>query len=252
MSEAGVGPKCLAEGENFRIEEFLPGRTLQRLELKGYATYLAKELNSFHKVRAGTSETPFIIHAIQSWSQLFLKQSELYLSDLNSDRKRLFDEVLWLTTPEAHAEVFSLLPRTGNHVICHNDISYMNILKHDTKFTIIDYEFADMNWASSDLAYYMNEVMYDYSVPNYPSFELCRQDDFTTAEMNEFIESYCVNDSILSEDMINEVIRMRPATNFMGALWAACNFLNEESEFDTLLYSKVRMNEYKRMREALI
>lgn len=252
MSEAGVGPKCLGEGDNFRIEEFLPGRTLNRLELKEYATSLAKELSSFHKVRTGTAEIPFIIHAIQSWSQLFLHQSEMYLSHLNSDRKELFDEVLWLTTPEAHAEVFSLLPKTDNHVICHNDISYMNILKEDTKFTIIDYEFADMNWASSDLAYYMNEVMYDYSVPSYPSFELCRQDDFTTAEMNEFIESYCVNESILAEDMINEVIRMRPAINFMGALWAACNFLNEESEFDTLLYAKVRMNEYKRMREALI
>lgn len=253
MSQAGVGPQCLAEGDNFRLEQFLPGRTLQRLELKYYSKQLAKELGSFHNVRRSTSDSPFIVQAIQSWSQLFLNQSELYISHLTSARKQLFDEVIWLTTPEAHSEVFSLLPKHNEYVICHNDISYMNILKNDSKFTIIDYEFADMNWASSDLAYYMNEVMYDYSVPRYPSFELCRQDDFTQTETQEFIESYCETQSHLdSEDMNNEVRAMRPAVNFMGALWAACNFLNDESEFDTLLYAQVRLREYIRMRDALV
>lgn len=234
LSDANLGPKLLAQGEGFRVEQFLPGESLSRKEMGAYATQVGSVLSHFHQVQTGTGK-PATQTFIENWSELFLKQSQTYELGENSPK---LEELKILTDPEAHKGVFSLLPKS-DLVFSHNDFSYRNILKTYNGLVIIDFEYADLSFPGIDLANYIVDSMFDYSRSVYEYFP---EDQLSPSEESELVGTYAQESNLNEEDLTNQVQACKAAVNFMGALWAACNFTPPNYEY--LEYSKVRLDLY--------
>jgi thiamine kinase-like enzyme len=248
VAAAGLGPRNLGREAEYRFEEYVPGRTLTRLELVSDAEALAPCIANFHTITASQGE-PHLERANREWGRAF--QAKAAHWNCEGDRKELLDEVLWLTTAEAVEEVSKLYPRSAL-VFSHNDLSYFNILKHEDHFTILDYEYADSSYAAVDLAYYLNEVLFDYTYPEYPGVRVCLEDDMTATQVQNFIEIYAEAGRLDAGQLAGEVAKCRAAVDFMGALWAANMAKEVDGEFDFLMYAKLRLVEYRRLRELVI
>mmetsp|Transcript_1796 Transcript_1796/g.3894 ORF Transcript_1796/g.3894 Transcript_1796/m.3894 type:complete len:312 (+) Transcript_1796:1118-2053(+) len=249
VSDAGLGPKSLGGDSLYRFEEYVEGQTLGRLELVTYADALAPYIARFHAIPVEQGE-PHLAKANRDWGVAFATKASRWTC--TGARRELLNEVLWLTTPEALQEVSTLYP-SSPLVFSHNDLSYFNILKHEGHFTILDYEYADPSFAAVDLAYYLNEILFDYTHSEYPGVRVCLEDDMTPNQIHSFIEHYAESSALDAGQLAGEVAKSRASVDFMGALWAA-NMAREAEDgvFDFLMYAKLRLNEYRRLRELVI
>lgn len=249
VASAGLGPRSLGGDNEYRFEEYVPGRTLDRLELISDADALAPYIANFHAIPICQGE-PHLNKANREWGAAFALKAANW--NCQGERKELLDEVLWLTTPEALHEVSCLYP-SSPLVFSHNDLSYFNILKDERRFTILDYEYADASYAAVDLAYYLNEVLFDYTYSEYPGVRVCLEDDMSSSQIQRFVEIYAESSGQDAGRLGGEVAQCRAAVDFLGALWAA-NMAKETEgrDFDFLAYAKLRLNEYRRLRELVI
>ena len=70
-------------------------------------------------------------------------------------------------------------------VISHNDFQENNVMiwhEDKTKFTLIDFEYSNINFRGYDIASYFNECFIDYSYPKAPSFKIYEE------QMIQFIQ----------------------------------------------------------------
>ena len=58
----------------------------------------------------------------------------------------------------------------SSFVFCHNDLNVGNIIENNTALTLIDYEFAGMNFLGYELGNFFNELASEYE-PNFQFFE---------------------------------------------------------------------------------
>jgi hypothetical protein len=85
---AGIAPKCLAETEEYRIEEYLPGRSMRREELSEHVLESANRIWNFHSSLVPPSDPPqpFLVTAIETWGQIFKAKSEKHRATQTPER----------------------------------------------------------------------------------------------------------------------------------------------------------------------
>lgn len=246
MAEAGLGPACLALGNGFRVEEFLPGSPIERGEMQDHVEEIAKEVAKLHALERGSGPS-WLTTSIQTWAGRFTQQSEGYLDTLAVDRKALVVQLRSDIEANQRAAL-ALVPRPEQLVLSHNDVSYTNVLKHDKGIFLVDYEYSALNSPASDLATMANEATYDYMAPSPAYFRYCPEDEFSKERLNAMIETYCEASHVSEDEIWRDFLKCRAAIHFVGGLWAACMYSPEtESGFDMLRYSASRLQSYSLM-----
>ena len=136
LSEQGLTPKVLACSEQYKLQEYIPGKLLSEVGSEyNNITQLAQQLHIIHQSPA--------LHAQPQRLAFELKKLKHQLQTKIDDDK--FTQLILLAS-----ELDKSSPR---NVLCHGDLSLNNILlsKNDT-VKILDWEYACIACAAYDLA----------------------------------------------------------------------------------------------------
>ena len=244
MSASGLGPTCLALGNGFRVEEFLPGNTVDRLEIPNLVEDIAKEIAKLHALESGEGAS-WLEKSINDWGALFMQRSEEYMDSLSQERKALLSNLRSAFTMDKETAL-GLVPRRSHLVLSHNDVSYTNVLKHTKGVYLLDYEYSAMNCPASDLATLANEATYDYMAPAPVYFRYCPHDELSENRLSSLITAYCETSRVSEDEIWSDFLKCRAAIHFVGYLWAACMYNpGADSVFDMLRYSDSRLASYR-------
>jgi len=241
MSEKGLGPRTLYRGDKFRIEEFLEARNMTVLELRNeyVMTKLAGMLCDFHnsnelkeKVKAITGrETTFFEAYLDNWYKKFVDVYNNFKKTVTDKHNRgILESLQWIADESFPKAFLAMLPKGSPIVLSHNDVHPMNLLqieKDKSQIYLIDFEYADLNYRSADLAHYINQTMIDNEHPAmpgfrvYPNFEMSReeQDSFLKSYLTHHHKHYYQGDLPLVEFVDQELVKLRDEVHRARTAW---------------------------------
>ena len=236
-SELNIGPKALIVEEKFRIEEFIPGRTMERTECSQYLESTALALSNFHSIPFHSTQNS-ILSYLENWKT----ECELNLSTLPSD-----SQILSLINSEWSTVLSLLVYNSEEFVLCHNDFSYGNLIITSTGVKVIDYDYSGFGHPSVDLATFCIETMFDFSQPVY---QFLPQEELTKDQQQVFVQHYSRFSKRDFEDMWKKFLRSKATVCFLGALWAGCQY--SEANTSMLDYMRIRLSLYNKYKNELI
>lgn len=237
-ADAGLGPSCLFQNNDYRIEEFIYGETLQRTQVSQYATEIVPSLFAFHSLAKGSGESS-TLSFLNSWTHLFtsrldyFKKNLIQIADEEKEIISCISEAIFSNDFKAK----SFLPSDSELVFSHNDFSYGNIIKGRDRYWLIDYEYAGLGHPSIDIASFVIDSMFDYSTPTYQYFP---DEEVPHSTQLNLVGTYAELAKIDPDDLWNEVCRGKAVVNYLGILWAACMY--EPGNINMLKYSLIRLN----------
>jgi thiamine kinase-like enzyme len=237
-SNSSVGPKMLLETQEYRIEEFLEGKTMERTTCINYLKSTAAALAEFHSLIDCRSSENSILAYLHNWRSKLNKNlsssSTLKKISLLHEIDSNFDEVATWQWP------------SSENVLSHNDFSYGNLIVQDEKVRIIDFEYSGPGHPSTDLASFLIETMFDFSQSDYRFFP---QDELPLQDQKSLVFHYCQLRNLDGEDMWLKVKKSKAIVCFLGALWAGCNFSEEKPSM--IDYAFIRLELFNRFKNEL-
>lgn len=238
-SQAGIGPKAVLISENYRIEEFIAGSTMERTQCSQHLESTAKSLADFHTIPIKSAENSIKLY-LHNWKP----QLEQTLSPIASDPS--ISSILVYLNSEFSSVLNSLISNPEELVLCHNDFSYGNLIVTPTGVRIIDYDYSGLAHPSIDLASFCIETMFDFSQPVY---QFLPQDELRKEEQESFVRFYAHAKNWDFNDLWNKFLRSKATVCFLGALWAGCQY--SESNPSMLDYLKIRLSLYEKYKTDL-
>ena len=240
VGKAGLGPKCLAQTETYRIEEFIPGKVMQRNQTERLAEEIVPALIAFHSISSEAGE-PVTLSMIRRWSLMLNTQAQIYMSCIEQPYQGILQEIVDTISDER--EILSLMPRTNEYAFLHGDLCYSNIIYGKQKYWLIDYEYSEIGHPSIDLANYIIDGMFENDGTAFTYFP---EDEMNPSSQIDFVERYAVAKGIDSEDLWSDVVRAKAVVNYTKMLWAACVFRPNNPEI--LNHARTRMQLYNRFK----
>ena len=239
-SDSGLGPKILQSQADYRIEEFITGKTLQRLECGNHIASISRSLAQFHQM-AEVGPENIITEYIQSWRAKLLNN----LSDFSIDSEKKLE--LISLVQEHYEEALKIVVNDSQEfVLSHNDFSYGNLIVQDQEILILDYEYAGPGHPSIDLASLIVETMFDFSQPEY---QYLPQDELSLAHQELLVSSYSQARKMKAEVLWGQVARSKAVVCYLGALWAGCNY--NDTKASMLDYALIRMQLFLKYKSEL-
>lgn len=209
MSESGIGPKLIAKGDGWRIEEFHNGRPLLVVELQSPSifTQIAAQLGRLHKLTGPhflpnrSDMTPVTLHRLDSWTQEGIAAlDEIQLSPERKARLNMDGVIRCVNDMKTFlASKLGCPGRIGYGVVfCHNDVQENNILLTTYGLRLIDFEYADFNFQAAEIGNFFNEFTIDnidfQGMPEkYPSPEAQRL--FAVVYLSEYLNEVVLESS---------------------------------------------------------
>ena len=203
LSALGIGPKMMAHGPGWRIEEFhedsapLPVSSLQN---PSTFSQIASILGKLHKVHRSpkfpASEfdmtTSITFSRLDEWTREGLRALET-LPNAAALRERLeIDQIL--PQVDILRSILQAIAHSGmvgtDMVFCHNDAQENNILVTPYGLRLIDFEYADFNYQFADIGNLFNEFAIDYLYPEAPMFKATPSDYPSLAARRMFASVY--------------------------------------------------------------
>ena len=236
-------PNWYAEGPEWRLEEYFPGRSLDRHELKQdlFIHKIADSIKTFHAVDMSdvrNSQEDIIITHISSWRDAASHK----LSSLPSKYQEIFSEI---ASKETFASFLKIYPSNRPLKFCHSDSNYMNFLYNEDNggFIMIDFEYSGYANPAIDLAFVLNETMYNYYHPDPPYFTAHIDEQPTEELIYKYVREY-------GEDLefAVDVMRCMIITHLFWSIWGICMY-TEPDGFDYLEYAAGRYAQFKRLEE---
>lgn len=267
MSKYNIAPLLLNTFEGGRIEEWLDGDPLSVDDLNNPAVVacLANLIGKYHTLCRKYSlpstwdKTPCIYNRMQKWITE-VKSYEDY-GQLGIDVDRYISEankyLLFL-------KKYTKFDNPANDVVfCHNDLQENNIIKTRNCLRLIDFEYSNYNYLSSDISNLFIEATIDYRVNTYPFFTIDKSKNICYELRSVFASIYLsvyLNESTLpsNEKLIKpflDAIEVQSLGNHL--LWGFWSIIRAYqmkcyNEFDFLLYAKERFKMYDDQKEYLI
>lgn len=260
LSEKNLGPKCFGLYPDGRIEEFIPTKCLQRVDLHNpeISKQIAKKVAVIHNLDMPLCKEPrFLQELMTHWlaeitnntrpdeTDPFYKKIESY---------KLEAELSWLlkTLEELKSPV----------VFCHNDLQEGNMLYYREcddpvkQLTIIDLEYCSYNYRGFDFGNHFCEWCYDYqNKTEMPYYSYHEENYPTKQEQFRFFEAYLeakneiCNEEVL-ETLYKEANTCALASHMMWGLWSIVQKDKSDIEFGYLDYAICRFEAYfKRKKE---
>ncbi|KAL4450879.1 hypothetical protein ABPG74_011721 [Tetrahymena malaccensis] len=215
LGKNGAGPKCLAYGGSWRIEEYIDQGVhpdLITMRSKTYRRLIAKYLSQFHKIQLSNipREEPSIKKYLDTRTESFkpffdkMKQGELFSAE-EKEKLKEFEEIV----SEKEVEfLYSILPKSETR-LCHNDLNNLNIFYNvntssGNRLKFIDFEYCSYNYCAYDIANYMNESHFNYNFPEDPYYDIVKENVFKIDDINDFVEHYIAAKHIEDESVLSQ------------------------------------------------
>jgi choline/ethanolamine kinase len=261
LSERGLCPRVYGTFTWGRVEKFLvDSRTLSTPE---YASYeylhmVAELLGKFHAVSSSLlplctteGEHSLLRERLLQWYDIASK-TKFEGDDAESKRKQrklveldlpgaLVKEIAWLLDEIATVK--------SPVVFCHCDLQDGNVLLHDNKMSMIDFEYSDRLERGFDLGNCFCEMSLDYKVSGYPGF-VVNPDMFPDEEKQiKFLEAYAKGAGMEFSPQVRQQL-LREANVFVmcshlhWSIWSVIQAQTSTIEFGYLEYAEQRMDQY--------
>lgn len=182
LGEANLGPKLYGISPGWRLEEYIPSRCLDFLDIRNEETLklVAASLARIHSLDVELPKNPMVFK--RTLFELVEKTEKLKQSIKYEDLSQLVQEKLrFLTTIDSKAEmefVFDAIEKIPHRVVCsHNDFHANNVLvriksgdmndKESQELTsndilAIDVEMATYFYRGNDISLLLNHAAYDF------------------------------------------------------------------------------------------
>lgn len=267
LSTYRIGPRVLANGTGWRIEEWhksvaVPVSILPNLSV---CTQVASLLGRFHKLHQRADfplpkgDNVFLKRLIQ-WSKEALKVS-FEDETMRALLKRIHLESIVEETEEIVARLSSVKPAGVGQgydvVFCHGDLQENNLLQTQYGIRFIDFEYAGFSFQAHDIANFFNEFTIDYLHPRYPFYRLDysqypdkeTQQIFAAVYLSEYLETTVhPSDNTLVEPLLQAVEKFANISHIYWGLWSVVRspIAPTFEEFDFLQYAQVRFDMFRR------
>jgi thiamine kinase-like enzyme len=240
LSQIGVIPQVLFFDEQRSVEEFLDGFTaLSRVDLVDpwKVELIAKQLRILHSqdlsdiVDTRLSNTVQYVNRWRSLAQATFSHEEFF-------------------SQEALGRFIELQTHLGELVFCHNDMSPLNILynAHSDSLKLIDFEYSGYAPRSTDLAFTLTELLFDFEVQEPPFFAYNGENSPVTDELVALYVTKYEGDAALWV----QVQLSRVACHFFWSMWAAAKALDcDPAGFNYLEFARLRFRLFKEWHAAL-
>ncbi|XP_075898977.1 choline kinase alpha isoform X1 [Nelusetta ayraudi] len=262
LAERELGPKLYGIFPQGRLEQYVPSRKLDTLELSdpSISAEVAEKMAKFHRMRMPFNKEPKWLFGTM---EKYLNQV-MRLNFTQGSNLRRFSRLLSLNLPQEMDMLKSLLEATPSPVVfCHNDCQEGNVLllkgrqtSDKQKLMLIDFEYSSYNFRGFDVGNHFCEWMYDYNCEEFPFFKVNTQAYPSKAQQLHFIESYLresnpefdnLNDEDqmkMKEKMYVEVNRFSLASHFFWGLWSLIQARLSTIKFGYLEYAQARFDAY--------
>jgi choline/ethanolamine kinase len=232
-------PNIYGEGEEWRLEEYFNGRSLNRQELKQeeFIQKIAGTLKSFHNVDMSDvldSREDTILKNITAWQQKAVSR----LPSLPTQYLEIFSE---LTSYATLSKFLNIYPNSKNLKFCHLDCNSMNFLYNESsgELVLIDYEYSGYSNSAMDLAFVLNETMFNYYHPEPPYFTFHPEEGPTDEIICKYVKEYGGD-----LDFAVDVMRCLSIVDLFWAVWDVCMYI-EPAGFDFLENARIRYENFK-------
>lgn len=207
LGSKGVGPKVYFFNNEYRIEEFVQstGFTTVDMNNQKMRNLLAFYIEKLHRNPAPCLAPESWLHRIRSGDFKLIELCRASIASkqalFDAEEHRKVDEVLKLVESSELAWLAEkTAPFEANLVASHNDLLNGNILKlPDGGLMLIDFEYSTFNLRMFDLANFINESLFDYSIEQPPFFAYYPDRRDSDEKVSEMMEYYLLFASIKEE-----------------------------------------------------
>jgi len=257
LSAVGASPRCYGTFQGGRLEEFLPGSSLDREDMMDQQRIkqLAAAIAKFH-----TSNPPVqgprenvLMAVIAKWLTVAKQRLESALSEADSAiiGSSSFDFSLENLDKE-YAEMKSIIAIAKSPLaFVHHDLISGNFMDVGDKVRLIDFEYGWYDHVAMDIGNHWLEWTVNYDYEGYPHYEL-RHDEFPTdTQQRLFVKEYLSAAAGGVEpteheitELVTEANMFTIAAHFMWACWGLMQAGKSEIEFGHVQYATDRMEMY--------
>lgn len=262
LAERELGPKLYGIFPQGRLEQYVPSRKLDTVELSdsNISAEVAEKMAKFHGMRMPFNKEPqWLFGTMDKYLNQVMK-----LNFTRESQLRRFNRLLSYNLPQEMDTLKTLLESTPSPVVfCHNDCQEGNILllkgrqsSDKQKLMLIDFEYSSYNYRGFDIGNHFCEWMYDYNCDEVPFFKVDAQNYPSKAQQLHFIENYLREsdqgfDNLSAEDQMKvkeelyvEVNRFSLASHFFWGLWSIIQARLSTIKFGYLEYAQARFDAY--------
>ena len=237
LGDLGIGPKTYFQTEAYRVEEYFPGRPLERTEVRKPALIplICAALHSFHALNLSTClpVIPTALRNAQTWRDSCLSVP---------------DHLRFLLSEELYARFLSLFPVSAPLFFCHQDCYCLNFLyePESEALRLLDYEYAGYSCRGMDFASVLNGLLYDYQSPDPPYLTYHPSDRCNDELLTQYIKSYGGDAALWTEARL-----CLACDHYIWAIWALAMAGQGRVGFDYAAYAGVRMGDFLQEAETI-
>jgi thiamine kinase-like enzyme len=236
-------PAMYGEGPEWRLEEYFNGRSLNRQEFKQdiFIHKIADSLRTLHGVDMSdvrNCQEDIIMKHVEMWRNIAINK----LPSLPAEYQEIFSDII---SADIYDRFLKIYPSNRDLKFCHSDSNYMNFLynEEDGGFIMIDFEYSGYANPAVDLAFVLNETMYNYYHPDPPYFTFHPDEGPSDELISKYVKEYGGG-----LDFAVDVMRCMHITHLFWAMWGVCMY-TEPGGFDYLGYAAVRFGQFKKLSE---
>jgi thiamine kinase-like enzyme len=217
----GVGPEVVYREDGVLISRYLPGRTLDAGDVREPATIrrVARLLQKLHGAE-GAIAGHFLYFCPFQTIRTYARTAATLGARFSVDLSSLLED----------ARILSGRVRPFRPSLCHNDLLPANLIDHDARLWLVDWEYAGMGHPLFDLA------------------SLSAGARFGEDEDARLLEAY--RGEVLPREF-EELGVFKAASALREALWALIQTVASDLEFDYQAYAECNLLAYARAREMV-
>jgi choline kinase len=272
LSDLQIGPKMIANGDQWRIEEYHESVVLKCSSLPNPSIYtqIASQLGRLHKIHRLPSflsqtapgparSTPISYDRLENWTREgVIAIDKLLIAEMKKSVLRIDEILVEIETTKKKLHANSKSNRLGYDVVfCHNDVQENNVLLTPYGLRLIDFEYANFNFQSADIGNFFNEFTMDYvhgewpffkTDPSaYPSPEVQRM--FASVYLSEYFDRPIMESqhAVMIDEFLESVHVFSQLSHLLWGMWSLVR-AQQNSEtfnsFDFVEYAIFRFDSY--------
>ena len=243
LSELGFGPHSFGCTARDRVEEYINGRPLERMELRDprMVLLICQALRSLHEQNLKDlvdCEHITTVDNAKVWRDMAL--AKLGSLEIRAEEKSDIEELLG---EEMLAQWLDLMPFWAPKAFLHHDCNRLNFLyvQSADQIRLIDYEYAGYGFRGMDLGCTINELMYEYTTPTPPYWSYFPEALYDESLLTYYVQAYGGDAALWAETRMCLI-----CGHYFWAVWSVAMAKVPREGFDYIKYAILRLNDFRR------